>query len=61
MLQIYIEKFGMRSCYLYRINKVFYKKKDAQRNMSRVSDHSELLLRKEKVTPPRAPENSRTP
>lgn len=52
MLQIYIEKFSLESCYLYRINQVFYRKKDAHRNLSVSSDHSELgaSLRREKVT-----------
>lgn len=53
MLQIYIEKFSLWSFHFCGINKVFYKKKDAHRNLSMPFDHSELgaSLRREKVTP----------
>lgn len=52
MLHIYTEKFSLQSCYFYGINKVLCKKKDAHRNISLPSDHSELgvSLRRKKAT-----------
>lgn len=42
MLHVYTEKFSLQSCYFYGGSKVLYKKKDAHRNPSLPSDHSEL-------------------
>lgn len=52
MLHIYTEKFSLQSCYFYGRSQVLYKKKDAHRNPSLPSDHSErgVSLRRKKVT-----------
>lgn len=42
MLHVYTENFSLQSCYFYGGSKVLYDKKDAHRNPSLPSDHSEL-------------------